>query len=307
MIVRSKLHWFRMIFAWRGSVLPKIMPRLLVILALGLVAVPVHQLLLSRLALDLNIQPFTLVGIALAIFLGFRNTVSYERYWEARKLWGQLLNASRSLGRQALSATLWPQDGVEARRFVLALAAFAHALKHQLRHSDPAEELKDLLPAETLQQVLAARFRPVAILLSLGRQLGLARREGRISEAMALAMESNLNQLAEVVGGCERIQNTPIPMPYAVLLHRTVYVYCMLLPFGLAAAIGWLTPLFAVFISYTFIALDAIADEIEEPFGTDPNDLPLNTLTLIIRASLLEMLGDPLPPVPPLPKDFILL
>jgi len=75
----------------------------------------------------------------------------------------------------------------------------------------------------------------------------------------------------------------------------------------MAAAIGWLTPLFAVFISYTFIALDAIADEIEEPFGTDPNDLPLNTLTLIIRASLLEMLGDPLPPVPPLPKDYILL
>ncbi len=307
MIVRSKLHWFRMIFAWRGSVLPKIMPRLLVILALGLVAVPVHQLLLSKLALDLNIQPFTLVGIALAIFLGFRNTVSYDRYWEARKLWGQLLNVSRSLGRQALSATQWPSDGAEARRFVLALAAFAHVLKHQLRRSDPAEELKDLLSAETLQQVLAARFRPVTILLSLGRQLGLARREGQVSEAMALAMEGNLNQLSEVVGGCERIQNTPIPMPYAVLLHRTVYVYCMLLPFGLAAAIGWLTPLFAVFISYTFIALDAIADEIEEPFGTDPNDLPLNTLTLIVRASLLEMLGDPLPPVPPLPKNYILL
>ncbi len=307
MIVRSKLHWFRMIFAWRGSVLPKIMPRLLVILALGLVAVPVHQLLLSKLALDLNIQPFTLVGIALAIFLGFRNTVSYDRYWEARKLWGQLLNVSRSLGRQALSATQWPSDGVEARRYLLALAAFAYALKHQLRRSDPAEELKDLLPAETLQQVLATRFRPVTILLSLGRQLGLARREGQVSEAMALAMEGNLNQLSEVVGGCERIQNTPIPMPYAVLLHRTVYVYCMLLPFGLAAAIGWLTPLFAVFISYTFIALDAIADEIEEPFGTDPNDLPLNTLTLITHASLLEMLGDPLPPVPPLPKNYILL
>jgi len=141
----------------------------------------------------------------------------------------------------------------------------------------------------------------------LGRLVRLARREGQVSEAMALAMEGNLNQLSEVVGGCERIQNTPIPMPYAVLLHRTVYVYCMLLPFGLAAAIGWLTPLFAVFISYTFIALDAIADEIEEPFGTDPNDLPLNTLTLIIHASLLEMLGDPLPPVPPLPKDYILL
>ena len=83
MIVRSKLHWFRMIFAWRGSMLPKIMPRLLVILVLGAIAVPVHQLLLSRLALDLNIQPFTLIGIALAIFLGFRNNLSYERYWEA--------------------------------------------------------------------------------------------------------------------------------------------------------------------------------------------------------------------------------
>ena len=307
MIVRSKLNWFRMIFAWRGSILPKILPRLTVILILGVVAVPAHQFLLSRLALDLNIQPFTLVGIALAIFLGFRNTVSYDRYWEARRLWGQLLNVARSLGRQALTETQWAPDGAEARRFVLGLAAFSYALKHQLRRSDPVAELKDLLPAEALPGVLAARFRPMAILLLLGQQLGQSRREGRVSEMMAHAMESNLNQLAEVVGGCERIQNTPIPMPYAVLLHRTVYVYCMLLPFGLAAAIGWLTPLFAVFISYTFIAVDAIAEEIEEPFGTDPNDLPLNTLTLTIKSTLLEMLGDPLPPLPEIPKDYILL
>ena len=307
MIVRPKLHWFRMIFVWRGSVLPKMLPRLGLIMVLGLVAVPVHRLVLSRLAFDLNIQPFTLVGISLAVFLGFRNTVSYERYWEARKLWGQLLNVSRSLARQALSATQWPPDGAETRGFVLALAAFAHALKHQLRGSDPAPELKDLLPAPSLQRVLASRYRPVAILLLLGQQLGDARRGGQISEMMALAMEGNLNQLSEVVGGCERIASTPIPMPYAVLLHRTVYGFCMALPFGLASTVGWLTPLFAVFISYTFIALDAIADEIEEPFGSDPNDLPLNTLTLGIKSSLLELLGDPLPPLPEIPRDFILL
>ncbi len=307
MIVRPKLHWFRMIFVWRGSVLPKMLPRLGLILALGLVAVPVHRLVLSRLAFDLNIQPFTLVGISLAVFLGFRNTVSYERYWEARKLWGQLLNVSRSLARQALSATQWPPDGAETRGFVLTLAAFAHALKHQLRGSDPAPELKDLLPAPSLQRVLAARYRPVAILLLLGQQLGDGRRGGRISEMMALAMENNLNQLADVLGGCERIASTPIPLPYAVLLHRTVYGFCMALPFGLASTVGWLTPLFAVFISYTFIALDAIADEIEEPFGSDPNDLPLNTLTLGIKSSLLELLGDPLPPLPEIPRDFILL
>jgi len=307
MIVRPKLHWFRMIFVWHGSVLPKMVPRLTLILALGVVAVLSHQLLLSRLDLDLNIQPFTLVGVSLAIFLGFRNTVSYERYWEARKLWGQLLNVSRSLGRQALSATQWPPEGPEARSFVLALAAFAHALKHQLRGSNPAAELRELLPAPWQARVLAARYRPVAILLLLGRQIGEARREGHISETMALVMESNLNLLADVVGGCERIANTPIPLPYAVLLHRTVYGFCMVLPFGLASTIGWLTPLFAVFISYTFIALDAIAEEIEEPFGSDPNDLPLNMLTLGIKSSLLEMLGDPLPPEPPAPKDYVLL
>ena len=307
MIVRPKLHWFRMIFVWHGSVLPKMLPRLGLIMVLGLVAVPVHRLLLSRLAFDLNIQPFTLVGISLAVFLGFRNTVSYERYWEARKLWGQLLNVSRSLARQALSATQWPPEGAETRGFVLTLAAFAHALKHQLRGSDPAAELKELLPAPSLQGVLAARYRPVAILLLLGRQVGDARRGGQISEMMALAMENNLNQLADILGGCERIANTPIPLPYAVLLHRTVYGFCMALPFGLASTVGWLTPLFAVFISYTFIALDAIADEIEEPFGSDPNDLPLNTLTLGIKASLLELLGDPLPPEPAVPKDYVLL
>ena len=307
MIVRPKLHWFRMIFVWHGSVLPKMLPRLTLILALGVVAVLTHQLLLAHLKFDLNIQPFTLVGVSLAIFLGFRNNVSYERYWEGRKLWGQLLNVSRSLARQALSATQWPRDGAEAREFVLTLAAFAYALKHQLRGSDPAAELRELLPAPWQARVMGARFRPVTILLLLGQQLGAARREGRISESMALAMEANLNQLSDVVGGCERIASTPIPLPYAVLLHRTVYGFCMALPFGLASAIGWLTPLFAVFISYTFIALDAIAEEIEEPFGSAPNDLPLNMMTLGIKSSLLEMLGDPLPAEPAVPKDYVLL
>ena len=307
MIVRSKLNWFRMLFVWRGSVLSKILPRLCVILALGVIAIFAYPAMRSTVDFDLGIQPFTLVGIALAIFLGFRNNVSYDRFWEGRKLWGHLGNVSRSLARQAVSHVQWPADSPLQPHFLDCLAALSYALKHQLRGTDPAAELAELLDANTLQAVLAAKFRAAALLNLMGRQLGEARRAGWLSDGLAMALEANLDQVSEVIGGCERIAATPIPMPYAVLLHRTVYLFCALLPFGLVSSIGWLTPLFAVFISYTFIALDAIADEIEDPFGSDPNDLPLNTLCHGIRCNLLELRGEPLPPAPPAPADYILL
>jgi putative membrane protein len=307
MIVRPKPHWFRMLFVWQGSVLPKIMPRLLVVVALGVVAVLIHPFITQHTRVELNLQPFTLVGIALAVFLGFRNNVSYDRYWEARKLWGELVIVSRSLGREVLTLTRWAPDGAEARRFLLGLAAFAYALKHQLRRSDAETELEALLPPHWRAQVLAKRFRAAAILELLGGQLGQANRDGLLGERTMVAMDVNLNRLSEVLGGCERIATTPIPMPFQVLLHRTVYLYCFLLPFGLVSTTGWLTPLFAVFISYTFITVDAIGEEIEDPFGTDANDLPLNALTRIVHSGLLEMLGDAVPPEPPVPADYIVL
>ena len=228
--------------------------------------------------IELNLQPFTLLGLALAIFLGFRINVSHERYWDARKLWGTIMNASRALARQALTLTEWAPKSPEAQRFVRSLIAHAHAFRHQLRHTDARDDLQRLLIADDLPRVLAARWKPVVIQQLLGDQLHVARRDGSLPDVLAASMEQSFNTLGDAIGGCERIAGTPIPLTFSVMVHRTIYFYCTLLPFALVGTIGWYTPTFAVFVAYTFMALEAIAEELEAPFGFDDNDLALEAI-----------------------------
>ncbi|WP_022978718.1 bestrophin family protein [Nevskia ramosa] len=306
MIVRPRPHWFRMLFIWRGSVLRKLVGRLLTIGLISVSAELIHLYVDNNSLTGLNAQPFSLIGLALAIFLGFRTNVSHARYWDARKLWGSIMNASRALARQTLTLTEWPAKSDDAQRFVRTLIAHSHALRHQLRATDPSDDLRRLLATEDLPRVLEARWKPIVILQLLGSQLHTARRHGASTDVLALAMENNLQTLGDAVGGCEAIHGTPIPLTFSVLVHRTIYFYCTLLPFALVGSIGWYTPVFAMFVAYTFMALEAIAEELESPFGIDDNDLALEAICDSIEASLLETLGEPLPPTKTTPKDFVL-
>ncbi|WP_151087199.1 bestrophin family protein [Hymenobacter baengnokdamensis] len=297
MIIREKDNWLRLLFVWHGSVLPQILPRLLALLVLSVGVVLGHGQLMHY-KVPLTAAPFTLFGVTLAIFLGFYNNASYDRFWEGRKQWGALLNTTRSLARQALTLSSPPGGEPAARPFVRLLIAFTYALKHQLRHTDPAPDLTRLLPAPLAQAVHQATYRPMLLLLELGRWVQQGRKAGQLDTTTQLAFDHNFNQLSDIVGGCERLAGTPIPYTYSVMLHRTVYLYCFLLPFGLVDSTGWLTPLIVVFVAYTFMALDAIMREIEEPFGTGPNDLALNTMSHMIEATLLELAGEALPPAP---------
>ncbi|QVX40034.1 bestrophin family protein [Ralstonia solanacearum] len=295
MVIRPHLHWFRMLLAWRGSVLPQLLPRLFLIFCISLVAVAVHAHLL-KITVNLSTTPFSLVGIALAVFLGFRNNASYDRYWEARKLWGQLLNDARSMARQALTLP----RGAEAaavREFAQVLGALPHALRHQLRRTDPREDLSARLPAPVFERVMASRYRPAAIMLWLGEwvQRRAGEGEGSLDAWAVLAFDRNLGSLSNVIGGCERIVSTPLPFAYSVMIHRTVYFFCAALPFGLVESIGLFTPLFSVFVAYTFMAHEAIAAQIEEPFGTEDNDLALNAMSTMIEGAVRDMLGEPVP------------
>lgn len=288
MIVRPKLHWFRLVFVWHGSVLHSILLRLLLNLAMSIVAV----LCIPKFdawGLHLSTAPFSLIGIALAIFLSFRNNVSYDRFWEARKLWGMLLVTARSLLRQAQTLTARGPHDPAVHELTALLVAFAYALKHQLRHTSGEAELARLLPPPLAQRLATAQYPCVLLLREMGQWVQAQSTAGRLSDVRLQAMDHNLNELTAYHGGCERIASTPIPYAYSVLLHRTVYVYCTLLPFSLLSAVGVLTPLISVFISYAFMALDAIASELEEPFGTEPNDLALDALCITIERTLLEM------------------
>ncbi|AFT84944.1 bestrophin family protein [Paraburkholderia phenoliruptrix] len=307
MIIRPHLHWFRMLLAWRGSVLPQLLPRLALILAIAVIAVAAHDHLLP-ISLNLNTTaPFSLVGIALAVFLGFRNNASYDRWWEARKLWGQLLNDSRSLTRQALTLRTRPLPKEELIEFCAALGALAHALRHQLRKTDPREDLAARLPPALFERVMASRYKPATLLLFLGEWAQRQAQSGAIDPMAVLAFDRNLNGLSDVIGGCERIASTPLPFAYSVMIHRTVYFFCASLPFGLVDSIGIFTPVFSVFVAYTFMAHEAIASQIEEPFGTDDNDLALNTMSVMIEDAMRDLRGEPALELPgPQPESYAL-
>jgi ion channel-forming bestrophin family protein len=298
MIIRPNLHWFRMLLAWRGSVLPRLLPRLFLIFCISVIAVASNEHIL-KLTVKLSPTPFSLIGIALAVFLGFRNNASYDRWWEARKLWGQLLNESRSMTRQALTLPRESLDPTDLREFIQVLVTLPHALRHQLRKTDPAEDLKTRLPAPLFERVMAARYRPATLLLWLGEWVQSQARAGAIDPMAVLAFDRNLNGLSDVIGGCERIVSTPLPFAYSVMIHRTVYFFCASLPFGLVDSIGIFTPLFSVFVAYTFMAHEAIAAQIEEPFGTDDNDLALTVMSAMIEDAVRDLLGEPTLPAPP--------
>ncbi len=304
MIVRPHLHWFHLLFVWRGSVLPYILTRLLLVLAVSVASVLCSDWWMSlHAASALSIPPFTLMGVALAIFLGFRNSVSYDRYWEARKQWGNLLIAARSLTREI--ASFAPAASDLQRRIARTLGAFAYALKHQLRSTDPRPDLACRLDGEVLERVCAARFPPSVLLLCLAQDIAAAQQAGTISDLQLQSLDRNLNLLTEASGACERIANTPIPYTYRVLMNRTVMVYCLLLPIGLSTSIGWLTTLIAPFIAYTFLALDVIGEQIEEPFGKEPNDLALASMCHGIEVSVCELVGETPRGTPPEVIDYV--
>jgi putative membrane protein len=291
-----------LLFVRHGSMVRRILSQQLFTVALACLVVWAHGNLYHW-KVTLTTSPFSLMGVSLAIFLGFRINASYDRYWEARKLWGAVLVEARNLARQALTL---PLSGCEVRPFVLGLVGFATSMRNQLRERPAGTDLAGLLPPDVVNKVSELRYAPSAVALWLGQQLRAYRECGAMEPVLGAKMEQSLDQLTAALGGCERIANTPLPFTYSVILHRSVYLYCMLLPFGLVDAIGLMTPLVVSFVSYTFFALEALSDEIEEPFGTMPNDLALDAIVAAIHASLLELLGEKAPP-PMLPdRAFVL-
>ena len=291
MIIRPHLHWFRMLLAWRGSVLPQLLPRLFLIFGISIVALAIHAHFL-KITVNLSTTPFSLIGITLAVFLGFRNNASYDRWWEARKLWGQLLNDARSMTRQALTLPRESLTNDDINEFIQVLSTLPHALRHQLRKSDPREDLAARLPAPLFERVIASRYRPTTLMLVLGEWVQRQSRAGTLDPMAVLAFDRNLNALSDVIGGCERIGSTPLPFAYSVMIHRTVYFFCAALPFGLVESIGIFTPVFSVFVAYTFMAHEAIASQLEDPFGTDENDLALNMMCVYIEDAMRDLIGE---------------
>ncbi|GGD94786.1 membrane protein [Aureimonas endophytica] len=306
MIVRARPSAFRLFFILRGSIVPRILPQLGLVFALSALVVAAHRLS-PALVPGSSAAPFALIGIALSIFLGFRNNAAYDRWWEARKSWGQLVFTCRDLARQTL---ILDEDAAEgpARAELLRLAtAFAHALVLRLRPGASPAKLEASLPAALAARFAASRNGPDLLLRAIGETLARLRRAGRISDVEFGRLDETAGRMAATLAACERIRFTPLPFAYTLLLHRTAYLFCFLLPFGFADTLGWGTPFVSALVAYAFFGLDALGDELEEPFGTFPNCLPIEALAETIEINLREAMGET--DLPPLlaPRDWLLM
>lgn len=312
MIVRDRPSGLKLFLLLRGSVLPRILPSLIATTLIAIVVTISHGDLFA-LKITLTTIPFTLIGLPIAIFLGFRNTAAYDRFWEGRKLWGEVLLRSRSLSRQCQSLIAAAEPAKASLglpdvrvRMVYRAMAFAHALRQLLRDEEMTPELKPLLLEKEWQQLQTATNKPDFLMLKMGEDLGQCLRQGRIDSCLAAAMDATLSAMTAAAASCERIKSTPIPFSYTLLLHRTAYLYCFLLPFGLVDSIGFMTPFVVAIVAYTFFGLDALGDEIEEPFGMASNDLPLDAICRTIEINLRESLDDEHVPAPMAPVNYCL-
>jgi putative membrane protein len=298
MIVRPKPNLIGVLTSLKGSIAKRIAWRSLLVTLLASAIVLIETLHPSYFS-KVSATPFTLLGLSLSIFMSFRNNACYDRWYEARKAWGDLLVEVRSMVRE----TQVIKDD-NARHGILGnLCGFAHALNARLRKENELAACGAWLDPEPKDNAgdLCGR-----ILMQVGQQCSALTESGAINEWRYTLMSNHLTRLTQVQAICERIKNTPLPFPYTLLLHRTIYLFCILLPFAMAEPLGWLTPLFTAIVSYTFFGLDAIADELEDPFGRDENQLPTDALVRLIERDVLAALGVTELPPQLEPVDFVL-
>ena len=296
MIIRPRPNFLKLFFVMRGSVVPRILPQILgfAIYAAAIVAtVEVTGISLA----DFNIAPFGLIAVTLSIYLGFRNNAAYDRWWEARKLWGQLVYEIRNVARASGGLIA---ERAEWRALLMDALAFCHLLRGQLRGVDVTDKAKELA-GEQAGTVAAFANKPDEMVRRMGARVAALQRGGAIDSIGFRILDERLAAISAVQAGCERIAGTPLPFAYTLLLQRTAYIVCLLLPFGLVNSTGLATPLFTALIAYTFFGLDALSEELEDPFGTEANDLALDSLCRVCEISVFEALGEPAPA--PLPAE----
>ncbi len=217
-----------------------------------------------------------LIGGVLGLLLVFRTNASYDRFWEGRRLWGAMVNDCRNTAR--MSRSWLAADARLVHEITEWVAAYPWSVMHRLRGTRGlTPHPLDLDPAE-VAAVIDAPHPPLAIASRLSNLFLTAKNSKLISDMQFIALDANLQRLIDYLGGCERIQNTPMPFAYMVHLRRALIVYCFTLPFALLDKYGWATLLIVLIVSYIMFGIEEIGVEIENPFGSDENDLPLERL-----------------------------
>lgn len=292
MINYNPHDWRSHLFDIRGSMLPEIIGRVVLCVGWSMVVTASHEIL-PRFMPDfsLSVPPTVhmLIGTALGLLLVFRTNSSYDKFWEGRKLWGGMVNECRNLARQA---STWLAAAPDLQRdLILWTCNFPYAAMSVLRGSKALAPSSSGLPPEDVQAVLNSQHLPLAVAQRISQAILAARDRQVISDLLVPMIDQNVNLLIDYVGACERIHRTPIPFAYMVHLRRALILYCYTLPFALVEPLHWWTVAGTFLLAFVFFGIEEIGVEIEDPFGYDENDLPLERFCQTIEANLLAVLN----------------
>ncbi len=279
--------WYTHLFDIKGSMVREIIGRVGACV-LWSVAVVAFHLFVFPVGMPSTVHG--LVGFALGLLLVFRTNSSYDRFWEGRKFWGGIVNETRNLAR---GAKVHLKDDPALRNGVIRWTiAFAYAAMNGLRGRDGVGAVGLRLESEAVETAVAAPHTALEVATRITARLVEARDRGLISDYVLVALDQNVQLLVDYLGGCERIRRTPLPFAYMVHLRRALILYCFTLPFALVGDFGWMTVLDTLGVAYIFFGIEEIGVEIEDPFGEDDNDLPLDRICAMIDENLTSLVGD---------------
>lgn len=236
--------------------------------------------------LDKLFQVYSLIGFVISLLLVFRTNTAYDRWWEGRRKWGELVNDSRNMAIKLNGILEHKEDFIFFRRMI---PNFVFAMKEHLRDGVLFEQL-DLIENE--QKYLEQKKHiPLAISGLMFSKISELKKNNKITEADFLIIDKNLNNFMDACGACERIKNTPIPFSYSLFLKKFIFIYVTTLPLAFVSFFGYFSALIATFVFYVLVSMEVLAEEIEDPFGIDDNDLPTDDLAEKIKLSVFEPLN----------------
>jgi ion channel-forming bestrophin family protein len=289
MIKYNPKNWFKLIFALNKSDTMRMLWK--EILYIGAFSAVLSYLIIEFAS---NTEPlnhlvaiYSLVGFVISLLLVFRTNTAYDRWWEGRKKWGSLVNDTRNLSIK-LSSILKEKEDREF--FQRAIPNFVFAAKEHLRKGVDFAELE--LSDDELKSLSKKKHVPNEITLRMYIKLQELKVSGKITELEYLAINGNLNALLDSLGACERIRNTPIPFSYSLFLKKFIFIYVTTIPLAFIPTFGYYSVIIAMFLFYVLVSMEVLAEEIEEPFGSDDNDLPTDQLCEKIRENVREIFAD---------------
>lgn len=293
MVFQDSRGFWREAFAWQGSVTPLVIPHVLVI---GLVATAIclmDWLVESQfdVRIGLEVAPFEFAGVALGLLLILRTNTGYDRWWEARKLWGGIVNQSRNVVISALS--YGPADPQWRERFVKWTAVFPHVARCSLRGERPSPEVEALVGHEETTHLAAASHMPSHVAMKLADLLREACDSDCMDRFAFMQVDEERASLINHIGACERILKTPLPLVCAIKIRRFIALYLLMLPFALLHQINgdWLVPFITMMVAYPLMALDQIGVELQNPFSSASlSHLPLGDISTTIEKNVLGLL-----------------